>query len=140
MGILKNFFRRPDKRQQALIKLQRRIDSFMRPSRSLLDSRDMTIPEKRQRYALFAYGAAYGLLGEDMRDETTALALLVMHLQGVTDMPEREISHLTNICMERETTRQGKELIAAGMQAVELWETDPGEAVKALAATLSAPV
>lgn len=140
MGFLKNFFLDRDEQQMELAKLQRQIDSFMRPSRAQVDGREMTIPEKRQRYALFTFGAICGLMetkGDEECDETRILAVLVMHFKGLDDMHEQDASYLINRCIELKHDPERATTIQAGRQAALQWASgDAGTAIDALAAVM----
>ena len=58
MGWLDRLFgQQGDQQTRKLDVLVERLESFMRPALSLVDSRDLTIPEKRARYGLFTCGA-----------------------------------------------------------------------------------
>jgi hypothetical protein len=134
MGFLKNYFGSKDEQQKELAKLQRQIDSFMRPSRALVDPRDLTIPEKRTRYAVFTFGAILGLGGDQELDETRALAILVMHLNSLESIHEREVSHLVGQCLERRQGTAEAGWLNAGVAAVREWLSgDSGDAVARLA-------
>lgn len=127
------FSRRKKTLADPLLKKQRVLDSFMRPSRALVDSRDLTIPEKRLRYTLFTYGAIMGLMPD--ADGTEILALLLRHLQLLNMMPEQEISYLLNQCPQNNVL--DNPFCNAGLKAFQEWQESPGTGVTHLARYLS---
>ncbi|MCP4042773.1 MAG: hypothetical protein GY731_12600 [Gammaproteobacteria bacterium] len=133
------FGRRKDPARE-LEKLKRKVESFMRPSSALVDSRDLTIPEKRRRYTLFIYGAIGSLTASQGLNETHRLALLAMYLGSVKGMHEREINYLVGCCTTLTEQPDDEKSIRSGTQAMEEWLSDkPGDAVSRLAETLREP-
>ncbi len=139
MGWLESLFRRRENRQtRKLNALQKHMDALMRPSLSLVDSRDLTIPEKRESCALFIYGAVTVLAQREELDETEALAILVKYLNGTKRWHAQEISRLVGVCMESSRTGEGQMTVVVGGRAMAQWlDGDEGKAVSQLAQLLS---
>ncbi len=122
MGWLERLFgRQRDQQARKLDAPVQGLESLMRPSLSLVDSRDLTIPEKRARYALFTYGAVSTLARNADLDETEALALMVRYLHSTGRWHEQEISWMVGLCV-RDTTPEGSSSdVEAGEQAMTDW-------------------
>ena len=137
MGILTRLFgpRRDPARE--LEKLRARLESFMRPSMALVDSRQLTIPAQRERFALYVYGAATVLAESRGLGETEALALVVMFLRGSSRMTEQEVSHLVGRAMALAQEPDSAAVHDAGAEAMAQWLAgDAGSGVTRLADTL----
>lgn len=134
MDFLGRLFRRDEAKRRRLDRLKEKLDAFMRPSTALVDSRDMTIPEKRERYALFIYGAIGALASMRGLDDTEALAVLVMFLKTTADMNEHDVSRLVGICVSRSEEPANREVVTEGTQAMDQWLAgEAGSAVSRLA-------
>ena len=118
--------------------LLERLEALMRPSLSLVDTRDLTIPEKRKRYALFTCGAVSVLASHADLNETEALALLVRYLHSTGRWHEPEISRMVSLCVESTDAEASPAAMAAGAQAMVDWLNDEaGTAVSGLSQLLS---
>lgn len=138
MGLLDKLFRPRADRSRDLQRLAVRLESFMRPASALVDTRELTIPAKRERYAVFILGAASALAESRELGETEALALLVMFLQGAGRMQPQEVSHLVGRAMTLAGEPDGSGVREAGAQAMTRWLTgDAGGAVGRLAQVLA---
>ena len=139
MGWLQGLFRRYENRHaRKLNALKKHLDEFMRPSMSLVDSRDLTIPEKRESYALFTFGAITALVQRQDFGETEALALLVKFLNGTRRWHEQEISRLVGVCVASTQTGERQLTMVVGAQAMTDWlEGDTRKAVSQLSQLLS---
>jgi hypothetical protein len=136
MGLLARLFGRGS-RGPSIEDLQRRLDSFMRPSGALVDSRDLTIPARRRRYALFVYGAAAALAARKDLGETETLALLVRFLGTSAGMHPLEVSRLVGECQHAAEDPASLAVVQAGSAAFTRWaEGDAGGAVQRLAQVL----
>jgi len=141
MGFLERLFGRDEAKQRHLDRLKEKLDAFMRPSTALVDSRDMTIPEKRARYALFIYGAIGALASKRGLDDTDALAVLVMFLKTTVHMNEHDVSRLVGICVSRAGEPANRDVIAEGTQAMDQWLAgEAGTAVSRLAGIMKTAV
>ncbi len=133
---LRRTFGKPDLSRE-LEKLRAKLESFTRPSLALVDTRTLTIPAERERYATFLLGAAGALAESRGLGETEALAVLVMYLRGARKMQEQEVSHLVGRAMTRAAEPEGQPDHDAGAEAMAEWlEGDPGTAVRRLAEVL----
>ncbi len=111
---------------------------MMRPSLSLVDSRDLTIPEKRERCALFTYGAITALAQREELDETEALAVLVKYLNGTKRWHAQEVSRLVGVCMASSRTGDGQLTVVVGARAMSQWlDGDARKAVSQLSQLLT---
>jgi hypothetical protein len=139
MGFLDKLFGvQPAPRTDPLRKPGAKLQSFMRPSLAMVDSRDLTIPIKRRRLAQFAYGALQRLAAAYELDETQSLAVLVVYLQGVSGIHPQEVSQLVGSCVQIEADAPGQEAARRGAVAMDRWLAgDAGTAVQELAATLA---
>ncbi len=139
MTFLDKLFRRREKqRTDKLQILAQRLDAFLRPSLSLVDSRTLTIPEKRDRYALFIYGAITSLAEREELDETQALAVLVRFLRSSSRLNDHEVSRLVSICASSSDTEENRPAVSAGAQAMGDWlRGETRTAVSALSQLLS---
>ena len=138
MGWLHNLFgRREDRQTRKLNALQKHLDALMRPSLSLVDTRDLTIPEKRDSYALFTYGAITALAQREELDETEVLAILVKFLNGTKRWHAQEVSRLVGVCMASSQTGEGQLTAVVGARAMNQWlDGDAGAAVSQLSQLL----
>ncbi len=138
MSWLDSLFRRRENRQTRKINaLRKDLDALMRPSVSLVDPRDLTIPEKRDSYALFTYGAITALAQREELDETEALAILVKFLNGTKRWHAQEVSRLVGVCMASAETGEGQLTVVVGERAMTQWlDGDAGAAVSQLAQLL----
>lgn len=122
MGWLQSLFeRRENRKTRKLNALQKHLGALMRPSLSLVDSRDLTIPEKRESYALFTFGAVTALAQREDLDETEALALLVKYLNGTKRWHDQEVSRLVGVCMASSQTGEGQLTVVVGVRAMTQW-------------------
>lgn len=138
MGLLDKLFRPRRDRSHDLQRLAARLESFMRPASALVDTRALTIPANRERYAVFVLGAASALAESRELGETEALALLVMFLQGAGRMQPQEVSHLVGRAMTLVDEPAGTTVREAGAQAMTRWLAgDAGSAVGRLAEVLA---
>ena len=139
MGWLDRLFgRQGDQQTRKLDVLVERLESFMRPSLSLVDPRDLTIPEKRVRHALFTCGAVSTLARHAGLEETEALALLVRYLHSTGRWHEQEINRMVSLCVECTNAEGSPSDVAAGEQAMAHWlNGEAGIAVSALSQLLS---
>ncbi len=139
MRFLKSLFA-PQKHTRTQVELEglkSTLDAFLRASVSFVDSRDMNIPEKRERYALFARGAAGALAARHEMDETRALALLVMFLRTTARMQDQEVSNLVGACIACASEEQARSIMASGAAGMEQWLAgSAGAAVPRLAAIM----
>ncbi len=134
----KLFRRREEQKTDKLALLAQRLDAFLRPSLSLVDSRTLTIPEKRVRYALFIYGAITSLAQDEELDETQALAVLVRFLGLSSRLNDHEVSRLVSICASSSDTEENRPAVSAGAQAMGDWlRGETRTAVSALSQLLS---
>jgi hypothetical protein len=118
--------------------LHGKLASFLRPSHALVDPAWMNVPEKRERYALFVYGAATELAATRDLGETEALALLLRSLGEDARMNEHEVSHLVGRVMTLSATPTGAAACERGAAAARDWlGDDPGKAVTRLAEVLA---
>lgn len=141
MGLLERLFGRDEAKQRRLSRLKEKLDAFMRPSTALVDSRDMTIPEKRERYVLFIYGAIGALASKRGLDETEALAILVMFLKTTAHMNEHDVSRLVGICVSRSEEPAKRQVVAEGTRAMDQWLAgEAGTAVSHLAGIMKTEV
>ena len=110
----------------------------MRPSLSLVDSRDLTIPGKRERYALFTWGAVSALADHEDLNETEALALLVKFLGNTGRWHEQEISRMVRLCTASTNSEGNPSGVSAGERAMAHWlNGEAGTAVSGLSQLLS---
>ncbi len=110
----------------------------MRPSLSLVDPRDLTIPEKRARHALFTCGAVSTLARHAGLEETEALALLVRYLHSAGRWQEQEINRMVSLCVECTNAEGRPSDVAAGERAMAHWlNGEAGTAVSELSQLLS---
>ncbi len=139
MTFLDKLFRRREKqRTDKLQILAQRLDAFLRPSLSLVDSRTLTIPENRDRYALFIYGAVTCLAEREELDETQALAVLVRFLASSSRLNDHEVSRLVSICASSSESEENRPAVSAGAQAMGDWlKGETRTAVSALSQLLS---
>ncbi len=139
MSFLDKLFRRREKQKtDKLVSLAQQLDAFLRPSLSLVDSRTLTIPEKRDRYALFIYGAITSLAEREELDETQALAVLVRFLGSSSHLNDHEVSRLVSICASSSDTEENRPAVFAGAQAMNDWlRGETRTAVSALSQLLS---
>ena len=135
MGFLNKWFRSGQAQAGRIDRLKTKLDSFMRPSVALVDSRDMTIPDRRRRYVYFVYGAIHAL-GEDQElDDTERLAILVGFLETTARMHAREVSKLVAHCTNQQA--DGQTVLTEGYQAMQQWLAgDAGTAVSRLGRVL----
>ena len=137
MGILTRLFGARADSARDLEQLRARLESFMRPSTALVDSRQLTIPAQRERFAAYVYGAATALAETRGLGDTESLALLVMFLRGGSRMTEQEVSHLVGRAMALAREQEGAAAYDAGAQALTEWLSgDAGTAVGRLAESL----
>ena len=139
MSFLDKLFRRREKQKtDKLVILTQRLDAFLRPSLSLVDSRTLTIPENRDRYALFIYGAITSLAEREELDETQALAVLVRFLASSSRLNDHEVSRLVSICASSSESEENRPAVSAGAQAMGDWlKGETRTAVSALSQLLS---
>jgi len=140
MGLLTRIFGRPAQPPaERLEPLRARLESFLRPALALVDSRELTIPAQRERYAAYLYGAATTLAeGRDL-GETEALALLVMVLRSGTGprLADQDVSHLVGRAMTLAREPEGEKTFEAGAGAMAQWLAgEAGTAVGELAQML----
>jgi hypothetical protein len=137
MGILTRLFGARADSARDLEQLRARLESFMRPSTALVDSRQLTIPAQRERFAAYVYGAATALAETRGLGDTESLALLVMFLRGSSRMTEQEVSYLVGRAMALAREPEGAAVHDAGAQALTEWLAgDAGTAVGRLAESL----
>ncbi len=138
MGWIQSLFGRQEKRQaRKLDVLVERLEAVMRPSLSLVDARDLTIPEKRERYALFTCGAVSALAHREDLNETETLALLVRFLRSTGRWPDQEISRMVGLCAASTDTEGKQSGVAAGERAMAEWlNGEAGTAVSELSRLL----
>ena len=122
MGWFESLFGRHANRQaRKLEALVERLEALMRPSLSLVDSRDLTIPGKRERYALFTWGAVVALARHEDLNETEALALLVKFLGSTGRWHEQEISRMGGLCATSTNAEGNRSGVSAGERAMAHW-------------------
>ena len=139
MGFLNKWFGRRQAQARQLDRCKSKLDSFMRPSMSLVDTRDMSIPERRQRYVRFVYGAIHALSEKYEMDETERLAVLVMFLKTTAQMHEREVSKLVADCTKETEGTGSQSTTGKGYEAMRQWlDGDAGAAVSRLGGALKA--
>jgi len=137
MGFLTKFLGSGERRRRRIDNLKDKLDAFMRPSQSLVDSRDMNVPERRGRYALFVYGAIDALAEAHELDETERLAILVMFLRTTARMHEQDVSTLVGRCMNEAGQPRGQAVTDEGFRAMRQWLAgDAGTAVSRLGQVL----
>jgi hypothetical protein len=137
MGFLTKILGSGERRRRRIDRLKDKLDAFMRPSQSLVDSRDMNVPERRGRYALFVYGAIDALAEEDELDETERLAILVMFLRTTAQIHEQDVSMLVGRCMNEAGQPEGQAVMGEGLRAMRQWVAgDAGTAVSRLSQVL----
>jgi hypothetical protein len=141
MSFLRRLLARRQADRREIGRLAARLQSFFRPALSLVDTRELTIPAQRERYALFAYGAARALAESRGLGETEALALVVILLRAGERprLSEQEVSHLIGRAMTLAREPAGAPAYAAGGEAMTEWLAgEAGGAVRRLAETLRA--
>jgi hypothetical protein len=137
MGFLTKILGSGERRRRRIDRLKDKLDAFMRPSQSLVDSRDMNVPERRSRYALFVYGAINALAEEDELDETERLAILVMFLRTTAQMHEQDVSMLVGRCMNEANQPGGQVVMGEGLRTMRQWLAgEAGMAVSRLSQVL----
>jgi hypothetical protein len=104
-------------------RLHEKLEAFTRPSLALVDSRELSIPAQRERYATYLYGAATALAASRELGETESLALLVRLLRSGATMAlqEREVSHLVGRAMTLAHELEGSRVYDAGGAAMAEW-------------------
>ncbi len=139
MGWFESLFgRHANQRARKLEALVERLEALMRPSLSLVDSRELTIPEKRERYALFICGAVSALARREDLNETEALALLVKFLRSTGRWHEQEISRMVGLCAASTSSEESPSGVSSGERAMAHWlNGEAGTAVSELSQFLS---
>jgi hypothetical protein len=111
-----------------------KVQSFLRPSLALVDSRSLNVPAARRRLVLFLFGAIHHLGERYGLEETETLAVLVSTLREDLKLHDQEVSQLVAACVNIAGEDGGAELARDGADAARQWsEGEAGTAVQRLA-------
>jgi hypothetical protein len=98
------------------------VDPMLRACLPAADSRDLTIPARRRRLALFAWGAILAAPEARRLDETQRLAALVWCMNRLPGFSPQDVSGLVNHCMNTADEPESLEAIAVGQSAIRAWQ------------------